>query len=145
MNAIRNWLDDLGLGQYADAFEANDIDFALLSEVDDQARKDIGVTSAGHRLRIRSAIAKLKLSSAAATVERYALEPASTAVSAEGERRQLTALFRDMVGVTELATRDIPGTGHLQVRIGIAAGLVVVSSGRPPPDGGASLYQAHPR
>ncbi len=33
--------------------------------------------------------------------------------------------------VAALATRDIPGAGHLQVRIGIATGLVVVSSAEP--------------
>jgi hypothetical protein len=31
----------------------------LLGQVDDQLLKDIGVSSAGHRLRIRNAIAKL--------------------------------------------------------------------------------------
>jgi hypothetical protein len=26
MRAVRNWLEEIGLGQYADAFETNDID-----------------------------------------------------------------------------------------------------------------------
>jgi hypothetical protein len=26
MSAVRNWLEEIGLAQYADAFEANDID-----------------------------------------------------------------------------------------------------------------------
>jgi hypothetical protein len=47
------------LVQYADAFGANDIDMDLLKQVDDQMLKDIGVASAGHRLRIWNAIAKL--------------------------------------------------------------------------------------
>ena len=59
MNEIRTWLDRIGLAQYTDAFEANDIDIDLLGQVDDQVLKDIGVSSAGHRLRIRNAIAKL--------------------------------------------------------------------------------------
>jgi len=192
---IRSWLDDLGFGQYADAFEANDIDIDLLAEVDDQTLKEVGVTSAGHRLRIRTAIAKLKLEpTRTSTVPGLASEPA-TSRAAEGERRQLTVLFCDMVGFTELANRvdpevlqkiirsyedacavcitrydgyvfqrlgdgivaffgyplahegeaeravhagleiiaalsklEVQEMGHLQVRIGIATGLVVVSS-----------------
>ena len=59
MSKVREWLEAIGLAQYADAFEANDIDLDLLGQVDDQTLKDIGVSSAGHRLRIRNAIAKL--------------------------------------------------------------------------------------
>ena len=47
MRAVRDWLDLIGLGQYADAFEANDIDTDLLAQIDDQLLKDIGVSSAG--------------------------------------------------------------------------------------------------
>jgi hypothetical protein len=57
MSAVRNWLEEIGLAQYADAFEANDIDADLLTQIDDQVLKDIGVSSAGHRLRLRNAIA----------------------------------------------------------------------------------------
>ena len=59
MSEVRNWLGGIGLAQYADAFEVNDIEFDLLGQLDDQMLKDIGVSSAGHRLRIRNAIAKL--------------------------------------------------------------------------------------
>jgi hypothetical protein len=59
MSEVRTWLAEIGLGQYADAFEANDVEMDLLNGVDDQMLKDIGVTSAGHRLRIRNAIARL--------------------------------------------------------------------------------------
>jgi hypothetical protein len=41
-----------GMLQYADAFESNDIDADLLPRLDDNILKDIGTTSAGHRLRI---------------------------------------------------------------------------------------------
>jgi hypothetical protein len=54
MSAVRNWLEEIGLAQYADAFEANDIDTDLLTQIDDQVLKDIGVSSAGHRLRTRA-------------------------------------------------------------------------------------------
>ena len=54
MSEVRKWLETVGLAQYTNAFEANDIDIDLLSQVDDQLLKDIGVSSAGHRLRIRT-------------------------------------------------------------------------------------------
>jgi hypothetical protein len=56
MNTLRDWLEAIGLGQYADAFAANDIDTDLLPRLDDRLLKDIGVSSAGHRLRLRDAI-----------------------------------------------------------------------------------------
>ena len=56
MTAVRDWPEAIGLGQYADAFEANDIDADLLTEIDDQLPKEIGVSSAGHRLRLRKAL-----------------------------------------------------------------------------------------
>ena len=45
MSAVRNWLEEIGLAQYADVFEANDIDTDLLTQIDDQVLKDIGVSS----------------------------------------------------------------------------------------------------
>ena len=59
MSEVREWLEAIGLPQYAEAFEANDIEVDLLGQLDDQVLKDIGVSSAGHRLRIRNAITKL--------------------------------------------------------------------------------------
>jgi SAM domain (Sterile alpha motif) len=56
MNTLRDWLEAIGLGQYADAFAANDIDTDLLPRLDDRLLKDIGASSAGHRLRLRDAI-----------------------------------------------------------------------------------------
>jgi hypothetical protein len=58
MSEIRKWLESIGLGQYADAFDANEIGMDLLRQVDDQMLKDIDVSIGGHRLRIRNAIAK---------------------------------------------------------------------------------------
>ena len=78
MNGIRNWLEAIGLSQYADAFVANDIDMDLLGQVDDQTLKDIGVSSAGHRLRIRNAISKLS--------PRTALDPRENAPGAADQK-----------------------------------------------------------
>jgi len=78
MTDIRKWLEAIGLGQYADAFEANEIEMDLLAQVDDQMLKDIGVSIGGHRLRIRNAIAKL----APAPVAEVNLSPTSKVLKA---------------------------------------------------------------
>jgi len=49
MSEVRKWLETIGLGQYGDAFETNDIDMDLLRQIDDQALRDLGMTSAGHQ------------------------------------------------------------------------------------------------
>jgi class 3 adenylate cyclase len=107
MSEVRSWLEAIGLAQYADAFEANEIEMDLLGQVDDQILKDIGVSAAGHRLRIRSAIAKMGLvvpPDAKATAAFNAPEiPAASA-----ERRQLTVMFCDLVGSTALSGKLDP-------------------------------------
>jgi len=119
MSTVRDWLEAIGLGQYADAFEAHDIDTDLLADIDDQLLKEIGVSSAGHRLRLRKAIARLAstsiadVSAASVTAARTPL-PGPPPLAGEGrvgaaaERRQLTVLFCDLVGSTALSARLDP-------------------------------------
>jgi class 3 adenylate cyclase len=107
MSDVRAWLAGIGFGQYADAFEANDVEMDLLKEVDDQVLKDIGVTSAGHRLRIRNAIAKLASASGVEAKANSAIA-AHEVAAASGERRQLTVMFCDLVGSTALSERLDP-------------------------------------
>jgi hypothetical protein len=49
---VADWLENLGLGQFAAAFEENAIDWELLPDVDQNTLKDIGIKEAGFRLRI---------------------------------------------------------------------------------------------
>jgi len=98
MSEICKRLEEIGVGQYADAFEANEIGMDLLGQVDDRMLKDIGVSIGGHRLRIRKAIAKL-----VANLSPTAPPQETTAASAE--RRQLTVMFYDLVGSTALSAR----------------------------------------
>jgi len=104
MSQIRKWLETIGLGQYADAFEANDIDMDLLAQVDDQLLKEFGISSAGHRLRIRNAITKLGAHVQSETAD----GPLMSAGAASAERRQVTVMFSDLVGSTALSTRMDP-------------------------------------
>src|ERR1700736_705305 len=53
---IDQWLDALGLGQYARAFEENDIDPAMLPQLTDADLKELGIVSLGHRKRLLTAI-----------------------------------------------------------------------------------------
>jgi class 3 adenylate cyclase len=92
------------MAEYSDSFAENDIDITVLSELTDQHLKDLGV-SLGHRLKLLRAIRELV--DAASTEP----QPAATATASSqdgGERRQLTVMFCDLVGSTELSARLDP-------------------------------------
>lgn len=44
---VRPWLEHLGLAQYTEAFEDNDLDLDLASELSDADLRDLGVSSMG--------------------------------------------------------------------------------------------------
>ena len=73
-------------------------------QVDDQILKDIGISSAGHRLRIRNAIAKLGTQ----VKNESAHGPLTAAGETSAERRQVTVMFSDLVGSTALSARMDP-------------------------------------
>ena len=91
---LAEWLKGLGLGQYADAFAENDIDFRLLEDLTDADLKELGVASLGHRKRLLAAIAQPNATPPAAAVR---TEPVT------GERRQVTILFADLCGFTAIS------------------------------------------
>ena len=51
MQEAADWLDKLGLGQYAQRFAENGIDFSVLCYLTDQDLKELGV-SLGHRRKM---------------------------------------------------------------------------------------------
>jgi class 3 adenylate cyclase/tetratricopeptide (TPR) repeat protein len=113
MSNIRQWLEELILDQYADAFEENDIGVALIPSLDHDVLKDIGVSIAGHRLKILNA-AKHQ-SDTFSQPAREAVQETSpgriqekSQVPGEAERRQLTVMFCDLVGSTSLSERLDP-------------------------------------
>ena len=59
MQQIVEWLQKLGLGQYAHRFAENDVNFGILPYLTDQDLKELGITSLGHRRRLLLAIAEL--------------------------------------------------------------------------------------
>ena len=104
MTEVSEWLKQLGLEAYARHFADNDIDAALLPDLTEDDLEKIGVASLGHRRRLLRAIAGLNQ---AAPSQSAALAPAApeTAPGDAGERRQLTVLFCDLVGLTALSAR----------------------------------------
>ena len=103
---LAEWLRGLGLGQYAPAFAANDIDAVVLRRLTAEDLRELGVASIGHRHRLLDAIAAL-----CAGGEPRAPIPVLAAVG-EAERRQLTVLFCDLVGYTALSARLDPEDLH---------------------------------
>ena len=103
---VAEWLRGLGLDQYASAFRANDIDAQVLRRLTAEDLRELGVASIGHRRRLLDAIAALSDGPPAA--EPTPAAAAASAATAEAERRQLTIMFCDLVGSTELAVRLDP-------------------------------------
>src|SRR6516162_3641233 len=106
---VCGWLRGLGLGQYETNFRDNKIDADLLPQLTDAVLKDIGVSAAGDRLRLLSAIAALahvKPSADAAASPSKPSLPKGPEVSAE--RRPITVMFCDLVGSTGLAAKLDP-------------------------------------
>ena len=109
MQQIADWLEKLGLGQYAQRFAENDIDFDILSDLTDQDLEKIGVTSLGHRRKLLRAIANLKgVEQITPAVAVAAAPPATPRAADTAERRQVTVMFSDLVGSTALSARMDP-------------------------------------
>jgi class 3 adenylate cyclase len=109
MQQIADWLEKLGLGQYAQRFAENDIDFDILSDLTDQDLEKIGVTSVGHRRKLLRAIANLKgVEKSTPAVAIAVAPPARPRAADTAERRQVTVMFSDLVGSTALSARMDP-------------------------------------
>src|SRR6516165_1762447 len=96
---IAAWLRRLGLERYVSTFRDNEIDWGVLPKLTSDDLREIGVVAIGHRRRLLDAIAAL------------ASEPPPAPDSpgrADAERRQLTVMFCDLVGSTELSARLDP-------------------------------------
>lgn len=97
--SIENWLQDLGLGQYADAFAREDIGFDTLPELNDSDLAALGITL-GHRKRLQRALSEFA-SSGEAAIENGG-ETATSWAREAGERKLVTLLFADITGSTAL-------------------------------------------
>ena len=121
MQQIADWLEKLGMSEYAQRFAENRVDFAVLHDLTDQDLKDLGVVL-GDRRKMLRAIANLdglekSTPAVAATanaaphsttfvsgpISAVAPPPISAAAEATGERRYVTVMFCDLVGSTSIS------------------------------------------
>ena len=99
MQQIEDWLEKLGLSEYAQRFAENGIGLAALRHLTDQDLKEVGVLL-GHRRIMLAAIAELARAHPVVGSEARARDGA--------ERRQVTVMFSDLVGSTALSARMDP-------------------------------------
>jgi predicted ATPase/class 3 adenylate cyclase len=104
MTSTVEWLESIGLGEYAQRFAENAIDLSILRDLTDQDLKELGVLL-GHRRKMLRAIAGL---GAAAIAPAGSATQTKTESLDEAERRHLTVMFCDLVGSAALSTRLDP-------------------------------------
>src|SRR6516165_7555923 len=105
MQRIADWLEKLGMSEYAQRFAENRVDLSVLPDLTDQDLEKLGVLL-GDRRKILRAIADLK------TTEKPTLQLATVIAAPQtreaAERRQVTVMFSDLVCSTALSARMDP-------------------------------------
>jgi class 3 adenylate cyclase len=116
---IGQWLLALGMGQYVDAFVENHITIDDLPDLSDADLKELGVTAMGHRKGILRSVADhasqtdisgtlVAPNASSSDLQKTSTSDNPTSNSGSAERRQLTVMFADLVGSTELSGRLDP-------------------------------------
>ena len=105
MPQIADWLEKLGMSEYAQCFAENRIDVSVLPDLTDQDLEKLGVLL-GDRRKMLRAISGLKAVDAPIAVATAA--PATPRPLDTAERRQVTVMFSDLVGSTALSARMDP-------------------------------------
>src|ERR1700716_2017867 len=111
MQTIEDWLSQLGLNKYMEAFVQNDVALRALPHVTEADLQELGV-SLGHRKIMVAAIAQPRLDGPPlASLPLEESEPQTTEVPREptADRRLLSVLFCDLVGSTALSAQLDPG------------------------------------
>lgn len=101
---VRGWLERIGLGKYSEVFAENEIDFRALPRLSEEDLKELGLPIGAHR-NLQAAIEQL---SEEETEPIPTARTGTTTPSGEAERRQLTVMFCDLVGSTELSQKLDP-------------------------------------
>jgi class 3 adenylate cyclase/predicted ATPase len=117
MQQIADWLEKLGMSEYAQRFAENRIDFSVLPDLTDQHLNDLGLPL-GDRLKMLRAIRELS-GAIPPSPETASAEPESQSIAARrdaapvkvraanvaGERRYVTVMFCDLVGSTGISAQ----------------------------------------
>ncbi len=114
MQNVADWLENLGMSEYAQRFAENRIDFSVLPDLTDQDLKDLGVVL-GDRRKMLRAIAKLDATPEAVTLmpkpasapSVAAVQPVPVAEESSG-RHHVTVMLCDLVNSTHLAAKLDP-------------------------------------
>src|SRR6516162_1283201 len=110
MQHVADWLEKLGMSEYAQRFAENRIDFSVLPDLTDQDLEKLGVVL-GDRRKMLRAIANLgKTADAAPSAHSPPAPPIAAPIvtppaEAAGERRHVTVMFCDLVDSTGIAAR----------------------------------------
>ena len=103
---VTEWLSKLGLNQYAQAFTDNHIDYSVLPDLTENDLQKLGV-SLGHGKRLLRAIETLKIesqpSSETPPISNRDVTSQVVEQHREAEFRQITVMFCDLVGSTQLS------------------------------------------
>jgi class 3 adenylate cyclase/predicted ATPase len=109
---LAEWLGKLGLSQYTEAFAENNIEYAVLPDLTENDLRQLGVSSLGHRKKLLRAIEVLAAASrpagAATAASNVTATPRSPAQHRDAEFRQITVMFSDLVGSTQLSEQLDP-------------------------------------
>src|SRR5436190_24238325 len=106
---LAEWLGRHGLGQYAKTFAENNIEFSVLPDLTENDLEKLGVSSLGHRKKLLTAVKAL--STARQPIGTPTAISSATVVSPlpekqrEAEFRQITVMFCDLVGSTQLSEK----------------------------------------
>jgi len=122
---IRPWLACLGLGQYADAFEAKGMDLRALTYLRDEQLKDLGVSSDHRPVLLEAASAFWHDETALDASQRQGQQ----AEGAQAEQRQLTVLSCGLVSAGSPSARNGVEGDALQRFRGILANAVTQYGG----------------
>ena len=120
MQTVGQWLEALGLGKYVPVFEENEIDLEVLPDLTESDLGELGVPIGPRRkiLKAARALAQPDADDAATGTAAGAPAPATytpahlaakmlaSRDALAGERKQVTVLFADIKGSTELV-RDL--------------------------------------
>jgi class 3 adenylate cyclase/predicted ATPase len=108
---LAEWLGRHGLGQYAKTFADNNIDYSVLPDLTENDIEKLGVSSLGHRKKLLRAIEELTAAQptgARKSVSSAAAAPPTLVQHREAEFRQITVMFSDLVGSTQLSEKLDP-------------------------------------
>ncbi|MGB9219334.1 MAG: adenylate/guanylate cyclase domain-containing protein [Pseudolabrys sp.] len=111
---LAEWLGRHGLDQYAQTFVENNIDYSVLPDLTEDDLEKLGV-SLGHRkklLRAIEAVRPARQARGTTEVSHIGTEAISPVQHRDAEFRQITVMFCDLVGSTQLAEKLDPEDLH---------------------------------